>query len=312
MKVIHGALSLKKPLEASVVTVGTFDGVHCGHQALIRRACNYAQSHKLPVVAYTFDPHPARFLTGRGPRTLMPLDRRIDALIEAGADTVLVETFNADFAAVSAEDWGTRYLVQALEPAHVVIGFNFSYGQGRGGSPETLLEQGRRLGFSVDVVEPVSIGSKVASSTEVRKALSEGRIHEVTELLGRPFAVVGHVTTGQQLGRKLGFPTANVLAEHEQVPATGVYVGWLQKLDGAQKVERWPVVVNIGNRPTFRGEGLTVEAHILDAQVDLYGARVAVEFLSRLRDEQTFDGPDSLRAQIAQDVSAARKELKLL
>lgn len=308
-RVISGALSLEPPLPGSVVTVGTFDGVHRGHQTLVRRARQAAGRLGHPVIAYTFDPHPARLFSPRVPKTLMPLDRRVDALIAAGADRVLVERFDRAFSEVDADDWVERYLVARLHPAHVVIGFNFSYGRGRGGDPAHLRRMGTRHGFSVEVVEPVLVEGRMPSSTEVRRAVERGDVEEAAFLLGRPYAVVGVVGPGDRRGRELGFPTANVTPEHEQLPATGVYAGWLEILSGRGAGERYPAVTNVGARPTFGGTALRVEAHVLDAHLDLYGARVAVELTKRIRPERTFDGPDALRAQIAEDIAVARREL---
>lgn len=306
---IPGALALAPPLEASVVTVGTFDGVHRGHRVLLDKGRAVADRGSWPLVAYTFHPHPARLFAPSAPKTLMPIDRRVRALKAAGADKVLVENFDRDFAAVTADDWVERYLVQPLRPQHVVVGFNFSYGRGRGGDAAHLRRMGTKHGFSVEIVEAVTFEGEVASSTEVRKAVAAGRVTHAAHLLGRPFEVVGVVESGDQRGRTLGFPTANVGPEHEQLPAKGVYAGHLEILTGPQAGRRWPAVTNVGRRPTFGGKEVTIEAHVLDESIDLYGARVAVSFEHQLRGELTFDGPEALKAQIADDVGAARKAL---
>ena len=306
--VIRGALSLDAPLRGSIVTVGTFDGVHRGHQVLVGRAKRAAGESLHPVVAYTFDPHPARLFAPSAPKTLMPLDRRVAALRAAGADLVLVERFDEALAQVEAEDWVERFLGR-LRPEHVVVGFNFSYGRGRRGDPEHLRAMGDRLGFTVEVVEAVSVDGRIASSTEVRRAVAAGRVDEARRLLGRPFTVVGRVERGDQRGRRLGFPTANIRPEHEQLPALGVYAGWLERLDGPHAGARHAAVVNVGRRPTFGLDAITVEAHALDARPELYDARVAVELVERLRGERAFDGPEALRAQIAVDVEKARAAL---
>ncbi|MEL6188495.1 MAG: bifunctional riboflavin kinase/FAD synthetase [Myxococcota bacterium] len=315
MDPIPGALALESPLEASVVTVGTFDGVHRGHRVLLDRARAVADRGKWPVVAYTFHPHPARLFAPSAPKTLMPIDRRVAALREAGADLVVVETFDRDFANVGADDWVERYLVQRLRPQHVVVGFNFSYGRGRGGDPDHLRSMGLRHRFSVEIVEAVTFEARVASSTEIRRAVEDGRMDDAAFLLGRPFAVVGTVVPGDQRGRTLGFPTANVDPDHEQIPAPGVYAGHLEVLSSPQgglpEGTRFPSVTNVGARPTFGGGMVTVESHVLDAAPDLYGARVSVEFRRRLRAERAFDGPAALRAQIDKDVAAARAVLEV-
>lgn len=307
--VIRGALSLETPLPGSVVTVGTFDGVHRGHQSLTMRARAMADRRQRPLVVYTFDPHPARLFAPQAPKTLMPIDRRVEALLSAGADRVLVERFDRSFANVDAQTWVERYLVDKLHPEHIVVGFNFSFGRGKSGDPAFLRRMGTLHGFSVEVVEAVRIDGRTISSTEVRRAVAAGDVVEAAILLGRPFAVVGVVEAGDGRGRTIGFPTANVRAEHEQIPAFGVYAGWLEILNGPRSGQRFRAVTNVGQRPTFGGTTTTVEAHVLDGAVDLYDLRVAVEMKIRIREERAFDGPDALKAQIQRDVARAREEL---
>lgn len=306
VKVVNGALSLEERPQGSVVTVGTFDGVHRGHQALVAAASSARGDRALEVVAYTFHPHPATLFAPTPPRMLMPLERRVEALGDLGVDRVVVEPFDRAFASVEADDWVERYLVEPLRPAHVVVGFNFTYGRGRGGDTEHLRALGARLGFEVQIVEPVRVGEHIVSSTEVRKALSAGDVALASALLGRPPAVVGAVVEGDKRGRTLGFPTANVAPEHDQLPAAGVYAGTLELLSGPEAGRRLPSVTNVGARPTFDGRGTRVEAHVLDASLDLYGLRVAVHLQSRLRDERSFEGPEALVRQIREDVEAAR------
>lgn len=315
-EVLHGALSIDPPLDRSVVTVGTFDGVHRGHQALVEAALDRAggldraDARRRPVVAYTFHPHPATLFAPRAPKTLMPLDRRVAALRTAGADRVLVEPFDRAFAAVDADDWVRRYLVERLRPSHVVIGFNFTYGRGRGGNPDHLRKKGTEHGFDVVVVDPVMVAGRVASSSEVRRAVEAGDVGLARELLGRPFAVIGEVVSGDGRGRTIGFPTANIAPEHEQLPARGVYASWLELLEGPRRGDRLRSVTNVGVRPTFDGEAVRVETHALDETPDLYGVRVAVHLLERIREERSFPGPDALSAQIARDVARARAVLE--
>ncbi len=306
---LQGALSIEPPLPGSVVTIGTFDGVHRGHQALLERAVHRARRVRLPVVAYTFDPHPAALFSPRPPRMLQPLDRRVHHLTEHGADRVVVERFDRAFSEVEADDWVVRYLVERLRPDHVVVGFNFSFGRGRAGDPDRLRRLGTRHGFSVEVVEPVAVGGRIGSSTEVRRLVAAGAVEEASELLGRAPAVVGPVVPGDQRGRELGFPTANVAPEHDALPGPGVYAGWLVALDGPPG-PRLKSVINVGHRPTFGGETMTVEAHVLDARLDLYGVRVELAVERRLRDERRFDDPAALQAQIAADVAEARASLE--
>ena len=307
--VIPGALSLERPLAGSVITAGTFDGVHRGHQTLVEKARFRAQKANLPLVAYTFDPHPASLFAPTPPKMLMPLDRRISALRSVGVDRVVVEPFNRQFSQLAAEDWVLKYVHKQLNPSCLVVGFDFTYGKSRAGRVDTLREVGRRLGFDVEVVQPIKVEGVVVSSSEIRRCVQGGRVEDAARLLGRPHAIVGVVEPGEQRGRTIGFPTANVAPEHEQMAADGVYAGWLEILDGANAGKRWRAVTNIGVRPTFDGTRPTIETHILDARLELYGVRVAVELWKRLRGERAFKGPEALRAQIEVDVALAREEL---
>jgi riboflavin kinase/FMN adenylyltransferase len=304
VELVHGALSIELP--ASVVTLGAFDGVHRGHQALIAEAVSAAKRHGLPAIAYTFDPHPAKVLAPKvAPRTLTSVRERVRLLRSYGIDTVVVEPFDAAFASLTADDWVERYLVARLHPKHVVVGFNFSYGKARGGNPEHLMRSGERHGFSVEVIDPVVIEGMVVSSTRVREFLLEGNVDGAAILLGRPFAITGTVVKGDQRGRTIGFPTANVEPDHELLPEHGVYAS---RVDiGSSVVD---AVTNVGKRPTFGGKQVTVETFLLDWSGDLYGKDLRVELIARLREERRFDGIEPLKAQLARDVENARTVLE--
>jgi riboflavin kinase / FMN adenylyltransferase len=306
-RIIPGALSLDPPLAGSAVTLGAFDGVHRGHQALLAHAVDAAKRLHLPAIAYTFDPHPAKVLAPKvAPRTLTSVEERVRLMLGYGADRVVVEPFDAAFSNITADDWVERYLVDRLRPVHVVVGFNFTYGKGRGGDPEHLREAGAKHGFAVEVIDAVVVEGIVVSSTRVREFLLEGNVEGATLMLGRPFAITGTVVQGDQRGRTIGFPTANVEPDHELLPEHGVYASRVE-LDGRAR----DAVTNIGKRPTFSGKRVTVETYVLDeTQLDLYGKKIRVELISRLREERRFDGVDALKAQLAQDVDQARKVLE--
>jgi riboflavin kinase/FMN adenylyltransferase len=230
---------------------------------------------------------------------------RVRLLHAYGIDTVVVEPFDAAFAALTADDWVERFLVARLHPAHVVVGFNFSYGKARGGNPEHLTASGKKHGFSVEVIEPVVIETIVVSSTRVREFLLEGNVEGAALLLGRPFAITGTVVRGDQRGRTIGFPTANIDPDHELLPEHGVYAS---RADiGGQVIDG---VTNVGRRPTFGGKEVTVESYLFDWSGDLYGKPVRVELIARLREERRFDGIDALKAQLTKDVENARKVLE--
>jgi riboflavin kinase/FMN adenylyltransferase len=309
--VVRGARALEEPLAASVVTLGTFDGVHLGHQELIRRTVAAAARVKAPAIAYTFDPHPARVLAPKvAPRTLISVRERVRLMRRLGIERVIVEPFDRAFADLDADEWVEKYLIEKLRPRHVVVGFNFSYGRGRGGDPAHLQKYGAEHGFTVEIVEPVTVSTLVCSSTRVREFLLEGNVEGARMLLDRPFALTGLVIRGQERGRTIGVPTANLAPESELIPAAGVYAtrvviepsddpGAIDVMHGA--------VTNIGLRPTFDGSTLSIESHLLDFAGDLYGKRLRVELIARIRDEKRFPGPDALVAQIKQDIAEGRK-----
>lgn len=305
---------MEEVLQSSVVTLGTFDGVHLGHQELIRRTVTAARKAHVPAVAYTFDPHPAKILAPSfAPRTLTSLPERIRVMKSLGIDRVLVEHFDQKFADVDADDWVESYLVKQLHPIHVVVGFNFSYGKGRGGDPSHLETNGMEFGFSVEVVEPVSVSTLVCSSTRVREFLLEGNVEGARMLLDRPFALTGTVVRGQERGKTIGVPTANLAPESELIPAQGVYATRvvIDPSDDPHAVEQLhPAVTNIGLRPTFDGSGVTIESHLIDWTGDLYNKRIRVELVARVRDERRFSGVEQLVAQIKNDVVEARRLLE--
>lgn len=301
-QVVPGVFALEAPLPRSIVTLGTFDGVHLGHQELVRRARARADAAGVPCVAYTFDPHPAKVLAPKlAPPVMVPVSLRAALLAELGADLVILEPFTPAFAQVEADDWVRRFLHQQLRPEHVVVGFNFGYGRGRGGDPDHLHRLGQALGFSVEVVDPVEVLGETVSSSRVRRAIEAGEVELARRLLGRPYALLGDVITGDRRGRQLGFPTANLRLDGELVPGHGVYASVLGLSDG----RRLPSVTNIGTRPTF-GAGIAIETHVLDFDEDLYGARVAVSLIARIREERRFGGLPELVEQISRDTSAAR------
>ncbi len=309
--VIPGASRLAEPLKASVVTLGSFDGVHRGHQMLIGQAVSAARARGVPAVGYTFFPHPASVLAPeRAPSTLMGIDERAWVMGQYGLDYVLVEPFDLAFSKVTADAFLAEYLVAALRPIHIVVGFNFTYGCGRAGTPAHLEAAAGRYGFSVEVIRAIDVEGEVASSTAVRAYLHEGDIPAARRLLGRDPALTGRVVAGDSRGRGLGFPTANLELEGSLVPAFGVYACRVEILGPDRtSTEQHDGVANIGRRPTFDGQRVSAEAFLLDYRGDLYGRRLRVTLVARLREEKKFSGPDALKTQIARDVEAARKAL---
>lgn len=302
-------MSVPRP---SIVVPGNHDGVHLGHRALLSRARAHGEERGLSVVALTFDPHPLALLRPElAPRAITTIERRVELLRAFGADEVHVATFDRAFASLSADEFIERVLRETLDARAVVAGADFHFGRGRAGTPETLVSRGLEV---IDVpVVGVDDGARV-SSTLVREALVRGDVTRATELLGRHHDLDGVVVHGQARGRTIGFPTANLTlapasralpdAGPPLVPADGVYAIHARPLDDAERVV-WGGVANVGVRPTV-GAGRSIEAHLFDVSRDLYGQRLRVAFVERLRDEQKFDGIDSLVAQIRRDADRAR------
>jgi riboflavin kinase / FMN adenylyltransferase len=290
------------------VAVGNFDGVHLGHQALLATARERAGERGGQVVVLTFDPHPARVLSPeRAPSRLMTLEQKAEVLEAHGVDVLAVLPFTATLAEKTAAEFAGLVLSRSLRAEEVVVGENFRFGRGRAGTLQELERLGAGLGFRTVGVPPVLHDGRPVSSSRVRDALGEGDVAEALALLGRPHFVDGEVVRGEGRGRTLGIPTANLRTANETLPAGGVYAGRCHLAAG--EAPR-PAVVNLGRRPTFGGGEPTVEAHLLDFQGDLYGRRVRLEFVARLRPERAFPGPDALLEQIARDVQEARRLLE--
>ena len=305
--VYEGALALPQALAGSVVTLGTFDGVHLGHCHLIQTAITEAKARGIKSVAYTFDPHPAAILApSKAPTLLISIEDRVQQMSALGVDIVVVERFDQAFSEIKATQWLNQYLVEALKPQFIVIGFNFSYGYQRGGTPQTLLEAGESLGFGVEVVSAFQFENQTVSSTRIRNLLLEGEVHKASLLLGRPFCVQGTVIQGDKRGRTIGFPTANFQASKTLSPARGVYAVRISLADD----RRFTGVMNFGSRPTVDGGQELFEVHLFDFDEDLYGQTLKVELVRKIRDEQKFEGLDALVAQIQSDAQNAREILK--
>jgi riboflavin kinase/FMN adenylyltransferase len=303
------AAALGRPLRRAAVTIGNFDGVHRGHQALVATARELATRAQGDVVALTFDPHPARlFAPELAPPLIASMDRRAELLGEAGADVVVVEPFTHAFAGIEADAFARDVLGRDLSADHVVVGYDFTFGRGRNGDTSLLQELGAKLGFGVTVVRRVSVHGLTCSSTKIREFALAGRVEGAQVLLGRPFEVTGEVVRGAGRGRTIGFPTANLRVEADLVPRVGIYAARARVLGADGKPAATATcAVSIGTNPTFSGGGAVhVEAYLLDFEGDLYGRRLRLEFSERLRDERRFESVDQLVAQIRDDVARVR------
>ncbi|HET8559992.1 MAG TPA: bifunctional riboflavin kinase/FAD synthetase [Marmoricola sp.] len=297
-------------LGRTVVVIGNFDGVHLGHRHVVARAREVADQDGLRLVAVTFDPHPMAVLRPEhAPSMLSHVDDRAALLVEAGADDVLALPFSRETAAWTPEEFIERVLVDALRASAVVVGANFRFGNRAAGDVATLVESGRRHGFTVEGI-PLEGGPQVWSSTYVRTCLAAGDVEGAAEALGRPYAVRGQVVEGDRRGRELGYPTANVPPADFAVPADGVYAGQLRVR--AATDDGWcaplPAAISVGTNPTFVGErARRVEAYVLDREdLDLYGQVVEISFVARIRGMVRFDSVDDLVARMAEDVEQAR------
>jgi riboflavin kinase / FMN adenylyltransferase len=285
------------------VTIGNFDGVHRGHQALIAAAVAHARSTGGASVALTFDPHPARILSPeRAPSSLMTLDQRAEAMGALGIDHVVALRFDGRLAAMEPSEFCSEVLQRSLAANAVVVGESFRFGRRRAGDVATLRALGTELGFAVEAVTPVPFEGKAISSSRVREALAAGDVSRAAALLGRRFFLDGRVVAGDGRGRSIGVPTANLESPNETLPGLGVYACWI-RID-AEALR--PAVANVGRRPTFGGGAAVVEAHLLDWHGDLYGRPVRLEFERRIRDERRFGDADELLRQIQVDIVEAR------
>ncbi|MEO6473134.1 MAG: bifunctional riboflavin kinase/FAD synthetase [Aeromicrobium sp.] len=297
----------------SVVTIGNFDGVHRGHRHVLARARSLAgvlgRHGPLPVVAVTFDPHPLEILAPEhAPLRLSTLDRRIALLREAGADHIYILAFSKEMSALTPDEFVKLVLVDQLHAVGVVIGENFRFGHKAAGNIAFLREVGDDMGFAVDGLA-LDGGDVAFSSTLVRNLVADGNVKAAAEVLGHPHSIDGTIVKGDQRGRELGFPTANVPADSDvAVPADGVYAGWLIRADG----ERLPAAISVGTNPTFDGVERRVESYVLDrTDLDLYGEHIRVEFIERLRGQVRFTGVEDLIVTIEQDVADTREILGL-
>ncbi|MGW0599551.1 bifunctional riboflavin kinase/FAD synthetase [Streptomyces sp. NPDC002776] len=292
----------------SVVTIGSYDGVHRGHQLIIRHTVERARELGLPAVVVTFDPHPKEVLRpGTHPPLLAPHHRRAELMAELGVDAVLVLPFTAEFSNLSPADFIVKVLIDKLRAKAVVEGPNFRFGHRAAGDVVYLAELGKTYDFDVEIVDLYvsgdAGGGQPFSSTLTRRLVLEGDVEGAAEILGRPHRVEGIVVRGAQRGRELGVPTANVeTLPHTAIPADGVYAGWLHA-----QGEVMPSAISVGTNPTFDGTARTVEAHVIDrVGLDLYGLHVAVDFLGFVRGQVKFDSLDALIERMMEDIKISR------
>jgi len=306
MIIFKSVSEIREKLRHPAVTIGNFDGVHLGHREIFRRVRELARAAGGVSVVVTFVPHPLQVLAPGKAVRLITSPREKEALIEAsGIDYLLEIPFDAAFAAIAAREFVQRTLVETLGMEQLVIGYDYAFGRGREGDVTLLRELGKRFGYQVEELQPIACGATVYSSTAVRNLVSEGDVKGVVAVLGRHYSLTGTVVHGQQRGRALGFPTANLETDKDLLPAAGVYA--VKARVGAGLYDG---ACNIGTNPTFQNERLSLEVFLFDFEGDLYGREVSLFFLDRLRGEQRFPDLEALKAAIAADVARCRSILK--
>ena len=306
MELIRGLHNLLPRHRGCVATIGNFDGVHLGHQAVLQQTCVKARELGLPSTVISFEPQPQEFFRPeQAPPRLTRLREKLIALAPHAVDRMLCLNFNRQLANLSAEQFIQQILVNGLGVRYLVVGDDFKFGKNRQGDFNMLVRAGREYDFEVANTHSFLLGDARVSSTLIREALWQGDLRRVTHLLGRPYSMCGRVAHGDKRGRTIGFPTANIYLHRQNTPILGVYAVQMKG------VEEQPVngVANIGNRPTVCGTRTLLEVHLFDFNKDIYGAHVEVVFVEKIRDEKRFESFDALKSQIQLDATQARNIL---
>lgn len=303
MKLIRGLHNLTQPLPGCVATIGNFDGLHLGHQHVIKQLKAVAEINNLPSVVMVFEPQPVEFFSpGQAPHRLSRLRDKINQLSDIGVDYMLCLLFNRQFASLSAEQFVQQVLLDRLNIKHLVIGDDFRFGSNRTGDFNYLKQRGFESGFEVENTHTLLIENERVSSTRIRLCLADNDLVTVRQLLGRPYTLSGKIAHGKKLGRQLGFPTINLKLGNRPIAVHGIFAVLVKGLDN--RILRG--VASIGTRPTVNGSCAILEVYILNFSEKIYGRCVDVEILHKLRDEQKFDSLNQLTVQINQDINEAK------
>ncbi|MCA1978555.1 MAG: bifunctional riboflavin kinase/FAD synthetase [Thiobacillus sp.] len=305
MRITHGFVPTGQP---HAVTIGNFDGLHLGHKAMLARLLDVARARGLPSCVLSFEPHPREFFAPeQAPARLSSLREKAECLRRLGIDRLHVFRFDRAFSALTADAFVERVLGETLQARYVLVGDDFRFGAKRTGDLALLQSMGATLGFDAESLPTVEVAGERSSSTAVRAALAAGELDHAARLLGRPYSISGRVVHGDKLGRDIGFPTANIQLKHNRPPLMGIFAVEVAGLNGAPL----PGVASLGRRPTVKNPDAApvLEVHLFDFNADLYGRRVRVDFLKKLRDEEKYPDLDSLVAQIHRDVAAAKTYL---
>jgi riboflavin kinase/FMN adenylyltransferase len=304
LRLIRGLANIKETDRHSIATIGSFDGVHCGHQHLISHIAEEAKSLSVPSLLITFEPHPREFFAKQNaPARLTRLREKIDILQNLKLSKVLILHFTHQIAQLSAEDFIKIILVEKLAIRKLFVGNDFHFGKDRKGNIDLLKNAGEQFGFEVIIIEQIAYQTDRVSSSRIRAALAAAEFSLTKQLLGRSYWMCGRVIHGDKIGKKLGFPTANIAVMRKTVPLTGIFI---VKVHGLA-AEALNAVASIGTRPTINGTKMLLEVHLLDFNEDIYGRFIKIEFLSKIRDESRFDSLEILKKYIANDVKTARE-----
>jgi riboflavin kinase/FMN adenylyltransferase len=306
MKVLEGLEAIRKRHRGAVITIGNFDGVHLGHQKIIREVIKTADMANTKSLAITFEPHPMKLLVPeKSPRILTPPEKKTLLLGRYGIDYVLIINFTREFSKLPPDEFIEDVLVKKLRARAVIVGHNYAFGKGKQGTTELLRRRGKKFGFEVKVVRNARLGGDSVSSSRIRSLLGWGRVCEVSKFLGRPYSIEGTVIKGAGRGSSiLDTPTANIATPNEVVPKAGVYA--VRTTIGKKHLDG---VANIGKNPTFHGKKMSYEVHMLDFKENVVGKELRVFFIERIREERTFDSALALKEQIGKDIANAREIL---
>jgi len=304
MSIYRSLAELPGDFGPCAITIGNFDGVHIGHREIIRRVARVARENGWKAAALTFDPHPTKLVApARAPRLLTTAEQRARLMLDCGMDEILILPFTPEIAALNPEDFVREILSAKLQARAVLVGDNFRFGNRAAGDARALQELGRKYGFSTEILHAIVWRGRVISSSEVRGAIDAGRVSLACRMLGHPYALEGRVVPGAGIGSKKTVPTLNLETDAEVLPKTGVYI--TRTHDSASQRD-WPSITNVGYRPTFNGNGLTIETFLLSPLESATPEEISVEFLRWVREERKFPTPEDLKAQILHDVGRAQ------
>ena len=319
MRLIRGLYNIPTDFSGCVATIGNFDGVHLGHQAILQQLKKQGEEHQLPTVVMMFEPQPREFFApDQAPARLANMSEKLQDLANFGIDYVLCLPFNQKLRSMSADQFIQSILLDGLKISHLIVGDDFRFGCDRTGDYQLLQNVGSKFGFSVEDTKTFELEGRRVSSTRVRECLGANDLESVNKLLGRPYRMSGRIGYGRQLGRTIGVPTANVILQRNKLPMTGVYAvkaveievaecNESQVLDQVGQINEWQGVANIGVKPTVAGTPEpSLEVHIFDFSDDVYGKRLSIEFCQKIREEQKFNGLDELKSAIGNDMKVAR------